>query len=280
MTVYHTKYTTIVITLALSAGVLLFSCFEKPKSQWNFKEVVELKGIAPVGIAIDGNYIWLSDPDHKRVVKTDLRGNILEEITRLERPMHITLSERKLYVPEYLNDSIRVIDGGKDTYLRIKTKLDAPAGVAVGDGTVAIADFYNHRVLLIEDDNELSLGSEGHGPGELYYPTDVEIYQDLIYVADAYNNRVQVFNKSGASVQIIGTNDHIQVASGISVATNEIYISDFDGNRILIYSKNGVLLQELKLGMANPSDIAYNDHQILIANYGNSSIAIFEKNAE
>ncbi len=272
------KYWTVILIVMFGIGIMAVSCSEKPESHWSFKEVLELQGIAPVGIAVDGNFIWLSDPDHKRVVKADLKGEVLEEIRHLERPMHIARFSNKLYVPEYLNDSIGVFGHGSEAYLPIKAELDAPAGVAVIAGSVAIADFYNHRVVLIEDGHEISLGGEGHAQGELYYPTDVEIDADLVYVADAYNNRVQVFDMSGKNVRTIGENDHIQVASGIAITENELFVADFDGNRILIYSKSGELLQELKQGIVNPTDIAYHDYQIFIANYGNKSIAVFSKN--
>jgi NHL repeat len=271
------KYSFCRTIFLLIVSTCLISCSEDRISEWSFKQLIPLQGIAPVGIAIEDQYIWLSDPDRKRVLKTDLEGNILEQITNLQRPMHIAFYDKKLYIPEYLNDSIKVFEMDRDTILNVLTSLNAPAGIAVGKNAVVIADFYNHRVILIEGRKEIVIGGEGHVPGKLYYPTDVEIDNELIYVADAYNNRVQVFDKSGNSVRMIGERDNIQVAMGMTITTEEVVIADFEGNRVLVYDKTGVLKQELKEGISKPSDVVANHRQIFIASYAGNSIVVYEK---
>ena len=42
---------------------------------------------------------------------------------------------------------------------------------------------------------------KGNELGELNYPTDIQILKDKIVVADAYNNRIQIFDKQGIPQQ-------------------------------------------------------------------------------
>ncbi len=150
-----------------SAFVALVSCKKEKElsanTTWEFEKVIPLDGVNPIGIAVDGSDIFLSDGDNNRVVKVDVTGNILFEYDGFERPMHIDfgeaamqitdkvttsmLKERALFVPEYGRDSIAVIRDNKRDYLIFKDSLDAPAAISVFKNEIAIADFYNHRIL-------------------------------------------------------------------------------------------------------------------------------------
>ena len=161
-------------------------------------------------------------------------------------------------------------------YNPLKEKADAIGGVAVKGALTAVADFYNHRIILQQDNKTTTFGIEGHGDGELYYPTDVEIKNDLIYVADAYNNRVQSFNLNGDFVKVIGWNENIKVATGVKVTDTNIIIADFDGSRILIYNLEDELKQILSDQFNQPTDIELIGNTMFIANYKGEFISVFE----
>jgi len=94
---------------------------------------------------------------------------------------------------------------------------------------------------------DLTFGKKGKTNGEFYYPTDIQFANDLIYVADAYNHRVQVFDKSAKFKQSIGEEDNMNAATGIYVTDQEIAVTDFENSRVLVYSLSGKLLQSSKL---------------------------------
>ena len=255
--------------------ILLVSCSEDKHSIWTYKTQISLGDISPIGITSDRKTLWLSDPDNNRLVKTDLQGNILKKQTGLQRPMHIAFLEGKLYVPEYLTDTIRVFENGIKSVLPVATKPNAPSGIDVEESTIAIADFYNHRIIIKDDTQEINIGIKGNQPGELYYPTDVEIYRDRVYVADAYNNRVQVFDKQGNSILIIGENENIQVATGIAISNGQLFVTDFEGNRVLVYDLDGNLKQTLHEGFNNPTDVLIIESRMFVTNYGGNNILVY-----
>ncbi|WP_142783519.1 NHL repeat-containing protein [Changchengzhania lutea] len=160
---------------------------------------------------------------------------MIESFDGFQRPMHIAIQEDKIYVPEYTSDTVKIIENGTVSTLTLKKNTDAIAGIAVDGNTIAVADFYNHRIIFQQDDKVTIIGKEGHNDGELYYPTDVDLKNDLISVADAYNNRVQVFDLKGNYVRMIGWNENIKVATGLKVTDTQVIIADFEGNRVLVY---------------------------------------------
>lgn len=247
------------------------------ETQWVFEREIKLASdIQPVGLAVDNQNIWLSDVKNNRVVMTDQEGKIIDEYDGFQRPMHIDMEEGNIFVPDYITDSIKTISKKQVGTFALLEKPDAPGSIAKNGGTVAVADFYNHRIILQNEQNVSFLGKEGHGAGELYYPTDVAIYNNKIYVADAYNNRVQVFDRDGKFLQVLGENDNIKVATGIAVSQDNIYVTDFEGNRILIYDLEGELIQILTDHLNMPTDIFISGNNLYIANFGGNNVLVYK----
>jgi len=183
----------IFLTLSLS------NC--RPTVKWSFEREFSLTNIKPVGIAITENQIWISDVLNNRIITFDLDGNQLHEYTDFKRPMHISNDGLKIYVPEYLSDKIKIIEKDKVDSIKIDIKLDAPAGIAVHNNMIAIADFFNHRIILKDRDNTIVLGEKGHGKGKLLssinthldHPTDLVIEKDTMYVINHGSASISVF---------------------------------------------------------------------------------------
>ena len=225
-------------------GLMLFvGCSEKKKEKeipafWKFSKEIQLDGVSPIGIVAQDDFLWLSDVDNNRIVKIDLEGKIIEEHTGFQRPMHIAIQSSKIYIPEFISDMVQILENGNVSTYVLTEKPDAPGGVAIEGNNIAVADFYNHRILLRQGDKTSTIGKEGHNEGQLYYPTDVELKNNLIYVADAYNNRIQVFDLEGKYVRVIGHKDGIKVATGLKVTDTQVIVADFERHRTLIYKTN------------------------------------------
>lgn len=268
------------IVILITSTLLFYGCGDGKKSnhkeRWEYSHTLLLDGISPVGIVSQDEFLWLSDVDNNRIVKTDSKGKIIEKYSGFKRPMHIAIRESEIYVPEYATDSIKILNSGKISFYPLPVQADAIAGVGISGTTIAVADFYNNRIILQQDGKVTIIGKEGHKDGELYYPTDVEIRNEMVYVADAYNNRVQVFDFKGNFIKMIGTKDHINVATGIKVTDKYIVIADFEGNRILIYNNLGELPQILADHLDKPTDIEIVKNKMYITNYRGKSISVFK----
>lgn len=263
----------------------MISCNEKNElpQEWQFEETVTVPGVNPIGIAADGNNVFLSDGDHNRIVKINLDGEILFELEGFERPMHIDfgkadveitdksntsiLQDPALFVPEYGRDSIAVIRDNRMDFLVLNDTVDAPAGISVYQDQIAVADFYNNRILFYNGEQWISIGKEGQALGDFYYPTDVQITSDKIYVADAYNNRGQVFDKKGVALAQFGQDQEFNAATGIHVTDKEIFLTDFENNRVLVYDLDYQLKQILEAQIDKPTDVLVIEDTVYITNY-------------
>jgi len=254
------------------AMLVLASCAEKeavPK-EWTVQKTIALDGINPIGITSINDTLWLSDGDHNRLVQINDAGKILKTIDALERPMHIDSEDEALFIPQYGNDVVlqQSMSGQiASIYDASKDSLEAPASVSAFDGELAIADFYNNRILYKKEDSWISFGKEGKAHGDFYYPTDVQITKDKIWVADAYNNRVQVFDKEGSFLQVLGEDQKMNAATGIYVSEMEVFVSDFENDRVLVFDHRGMLKQELKAEVDKPIDMIIFNDQLHILNY-------------
>lgn len=79
-------------------------------------------------------------------------------------------------------------------------RLKRPLAVAVSSwGEIVAADSVNHRIAVFDRNGNFvkALGSPGSGAGQFNYPTGLAVSGRKIYVADFYNQRVQVIDFEG-----------------------------------------------------------------------------------
>jgi DNA-binding beta-propeller fold protein YncE len=255
---------------------------EAQTKAWEFSKVVQLDSVRPIGIAKNQKGYYVSDGDHNRVVLLDADLKLTPiSIEGLERPMHIDVREKEgrteLLIPEYGRDSIAVYHNAITSYLEIPEKLDAPAGISSFEDELAIADFYNNRVLYFDGQGWYSIGTPGKAEGEFNYPTDVQLTADKIYVADAYNHRVQVFDKDGRFLQIIGQDAKMNASTGLHVSGNEIAITDFENDRILLFDLDGNQILILEQEVQKPTDVLIDGDRLLILNYSTGEVVEYQR---
>jgi len=257
--------------------IIVFTSCKPSGPNWVFEKSIDIDGIAPIGIAAEGDHFWVSDGDNSRLLKLNMNGEIIVEEKDFERPMHIAVDNGKVFIPSYGDDAIIGYQNGNREIYPIKDSLDAPAGVDVNGFEMAIADFYNHRILYTDGSNWMKVGEKGNGDLEFHYPTDVQMVDDKIYVADAYNNRIQIIDKRGKHVKNMGKEEKMNAATGIFVDGEDIYITDFEHDRILVYNEEGTLTGEIKENLSKPTDLIVHKDNLYVINYKSQSISVFGK---
>tara|TARA_Y100000385_G_scaffold291244_1_gene368086 strand:- start:1800 stop:2330 length:531 start_codon:yes stop_codon:yes gene_type:complete len=170
-------------------------------------------------------------------------------------------------VPSYGADQIyKFGDSNVDT-LTSEIELEGPGGVDVVDGFTAIADFYNHQIITFDGSNWNSFGGKGKANREMHYPTDILIENEKLWVADAYNNRIQVFDLKGKQLLTFGDELGMNAATGIYVTTDEVYITDFENSRVFIFDHEGNVIETIETGLDKPTDVFLHEEELLVINY-------------
>lgn len=187
----------------------------------------------PKGIAVDGDgNIYVADSWNHRVQKFDSKGTPLlafgtcgDGKGELNEPYDILVEPSgNLVVVERYNHRIQLFDpqgmslgwvGDRGTVLEEQLAeiqgtpadllapplFELPTSIAKdSQGNYFITDSGNHRVRKFDSQWQeiLSFGEKGSEPGQFQYPLCVSIApNDLLYVADLNNERVQVFSPFG-----------------------------------------------------------------------------------
>jgi DNA-binding beta-propeller fold protein YncE len=108
----------------------------------------------------------------------------------------------KLYVTDALNARIQVFSAD-NKFVRAfgeegdgEGEFSKPKGVAVdSDGNIYVCDSLRDSVQIFDSTGRLLMefGGRGQSAGTFWMPSGIYIDRDVIYVADTYNHRVQVF---------------------------------------------------------------------------------------
>lgn len=165
----------------------------------------------PTGLALDtlNQHIYVADTISHIVLVFSTDGTLLNRIgSRGEQhlqfnfPSHLAFSQKKLIINDTMNFRIQATDF-KGNYLfgfgqqgNASGYLTQPKGVAIdSDGNVYIADALANRIQIFDQTGDflLEFGERGEDAGQFNMPTGLSISNDRIYVADSFNQRIQVF---------------------------------------------------------------------------------------
>ena len=127
---------------------------------------------------------------------------------------------------------------------------------------------------------------EGSSPGVFCSPRGIAINPENndIYICDAGNNRIQVYNKSFEF--LFQFSDKMNAPNGICIKQNKIYVTQWRCHCLNVYSTEGKYLnsvgikgkEELQFNLPGGLDVSTDKNRIYIAEYGNHRIQCLNLN--
>jgi sugar lactone lactonase YvrE len=164
----------------------------------------------PTGIAWGGDRLYVVDTLHHNVFMVSPEGAYLGAFGmqgngpgQFNFPTNIARGpDGRLYVTDTMNFRVQVFNaegGFLGAFGRLGDgagDFDKPKGVALDSaGHIYVVEGLNDVVQIFDAFGRLLLafGGSGAGEGQLWLPTGITIVDDLVYVADSANRRVQVF---------------------------------------------------------------------------------------
>lgn len=112
-----------------------------------------------------------------------------------------------------------------------------------------------------------SWGGKGSEPGKFSDPTGIAVSADEIFVADARNQRIQVFDKQGEFKRAFGQ-DKLGRPMNLAVAGDRLYAPDYFKDVIHVFSLAGDYRRGIEAadGFDSPGGVAvYHDGSLLVA---------------
>jgi uncharacterized protein YjbI with pentapeptide repeats/DNA-binding beta-propeller fold protein YncE len=162
----------------------------------------------PHRLAALNNELFVADSENHRIQVFDIDGNFLRQfgtygysIGQLINPVDIHAYDNQIFVADSVKSSILVFDlNGK--FMREfevnqnVSDISEPYGVFVYDNLIFVSDVGDFSVKVFDLDGNLvkQFGQHGDRYGEFKYPLYTITDGKKIFVSDAYNYRIQIFN--------------------------------------------------------------------------------------
>jgi hypothetical protein len=244
----------------------------------------------PSGIAVDSQNVYVLDHSN-RIQVFDKDGQFIRSLGssgsnpgQLDHPEDIEIdSSGRIYVADSGNDRIQVYFPNNQGGIVWGTQgtgigqFNYPQGISVPEpGHVFVADSHNNRIQYFILSDVCPQGStivqtgvcfvrewgkSGSGDGQLKRPADITISNNVVYVVDANNNRMQLFTKEGTFIKKFGSeclvktglkpsngckgpdNDQpekgdgqFKYPAGVTVKANTIYVADNFNDRVQVFT--------------------------------------------
>ncbi|MDC1224313.1 PilC/PilY family type IV pilus protein [Pelagibacteraceae bacterium] len=134
--------------------------------------------------------------------------------------------------------------------------------------------------ILIMLDNSGSMSAKLYNAVEVYYPLDVATDSSgNVYVMEYYNNRIKVFDSSGAYLRSFGGYGNAcyqwQYARQFTIFNDVVYIADTYGQKIKSLSLTGQCKDISFQGGTYPHAIAANNNYIFVG-YNSNRMTVFD----
>ncbi len=262
--------------------------------------------VRPKGIAVDGNgNIYVADGGNGRIQKFDSEGRFVIEFGNngpaevlLKSPSGVAVDEAgMIWVVDGVAHKLTKFnpDGTfADSYDGPDTGFYGPRDITFGPNKqLYIVDQGRSRIAGFEPQTETYSriwGTPGSDPSQLKEPTGVAVGNDLVFVADLGNGRVQVFDLWGKFVRLWDVPSWAKTSDEypslvFDEQTKILYVTSSKANEVLAFDIMGNQLQgfnpkdeENMLG--HPSSMAIAEinkkRWLYVVNTGNSKVSKFE----
>ncbi len=249
------------------------------RRDWHHTKVFPLSHVSPIGITGDASHLYVTSGLKTEVHKMNYDGGLVEAIKNIRKPKYINSLNTGVFLVAESEAHVASRVEGQESINTIPTNefLQIPYGVSVEGNNIAITDFAQHKIYYNVGGKVMTFGQPGIGDGQFNGPTDIQIKNGLIYVADSKNNRIQVFDSNAKYKMSIGERDSIKMVGGIYVSTDELLVTDYNGNRVLIYDLKGKLKQIIVEKFAQPSDVFSAGREMYVVNYNSNTIDVFTR---
>jgi DNA-binding beta-propeller fold protein YncE len=164
----------------------------------------------PTGLVADVDRLYVVDTMGHKVVIVSPDGRVIgsfgergAEPGQFNFPTNIARGpDDRLYVTDTMNFRVQIFEAD-GRFVKTFGKLgdgsgdfDKPKGIAVdSEGHIYVVEGFNDVVQIFDADGRLLLvvGGSGSEDGQFWLPSGITIANDVIYVADSANQRLEVF---------------------------------------------------------------------------------------
>ena len=217
----------------------------------------------------------------------EMRGEPVKIITGLNAPQSLAVCDNgDIVVAETGTHCVTILNkNGQKMKHFGKRQFTNPHGVAISiDGEILVTD--EHRLQKLTTDGvcvkSVGEGTSGSGRLQFNYPRGIAVHPTTgqIFVADSYNNRIQVFNNDLTFSNII-----VALYTPYDVAfdkNNHLHVVEWNNNCITKLNtrpeqhNTRIMSYGVARGLSFPSSLAIHDNLVYVGEWGDSRVSIFD----
>jgi len=155
----------------------------------------------PFALVSGGGDVIVADTFNNRIVRLDTAGGVapIWKASGFTFPKDVAFRDGFVYVADTNANRIVKLDGSDGSQVMTIGGLHGPQGVAVdGNGRIWVADtrFNQIRGFSAAGDPLVTFPSQsiaGSAHGKFNFPNHLEVHNGFLYVADEFNDRIEVF---------------------------------------------------------------------------------------
>ncbi|MDX8377441.1 MAG: tetratricopeptide repeat protein [Mariprofundales bacterium] len=212
-------------------------------------------------MATDGHVLWVVDSANKALEVYDLPNyNTVRSSSRtasmndVPSVQHRQSLKTPCALPYLLpkkrflclqGSNISILNEQSDIITQLEDDFVDPIMAAYDNKMLLILDNRGAHSFDLDGKKNFSLDLQGRGNGEFRQPLGIAVH-NYLYVADSKNSRVQVFNRNGVFIRIIGAEKQqglrLRLPVSLAIDSNTIlFVADRKLNRIVAYNEDGTL---------------------------------------
>lgn len=196
--------------------------------------------------------LYIADYLNDQIVVVDTAGIRIRSVGgrtgagvgELDAPGGVGVSGTTLFVADFFNHRVQVFGPSNGATVGrpgrvLPGRLHYPTDVAASDSLLYVADAYNHRIQVFRPDGRrvrrwggpLGFGIPGRFRGWFRVATGVETAGGRVYVADFFNDRVQIFSARGKYLGQVA--DSLKLPTDVAVGEDGVlFVADFGHGRV------------------------------------------------
>lgn len=250
----------------------------------------ELRFSRPVSLLpLEDGSLWVIAYGTNELLHFDVNGLIINRtrgsLTGFDRPMDILRqSSGNLLVCEYAGDRISQLDAS-GRFIKYIGSKGRGTGQFVGpqflaqdsSGNIYVTDYGNGRVSVFNADGEALFAF-----GKFASPAGIAVADDLVYVADAVEGAVSVYDTSGNFLNTLTERKTLKKPEALRVSQNYLIVADT--NKVLAIDRSSGAITELARTGNAPVRLTCADTDlngnIIASDFKNNEIVVLSRIAD
>jgi len=173
---------------------------------------------------------------------------------RFSVPIDIAIdNDKNMYITSFANGKLVKLDpNGQGIFTRTYSLEGKLYGIDYKSGMLAVSDFANNTVLIINTDGRVvkKIGSTGNKELQFNGPEGVCFGGDSsLYVVDSGNHRVQKFGVDGRFILAFGQygeyEGQLNKPTDVAVRNENVYVTDTNNKRIAVFDDSGNFVENM-----------------------------------